>query len=78
MISESDKFYVAVPQDDAFGSGRVLGFSMGSLQEVLEEIALTLRMRRMQTCGSWGSCSRQWREQKQGSWEGKDLSLIEK
>ena len=22
--------------------------------------------------------SRQWREQKQGSWEGKDLSLIEK
>lgn len=42
MISESDKFYVAVPQDDAFGGGRVLGFNVGGLQEVSEEIALTL------------------------------------
>lgn len=41
MISESDKFYVAFPQDDAFGVG-VLGFSVGGLQEVSEEIALTL------------------------------------
>ena len=41
MISESDKFYVAFPQDDAFGGGRVLGFSVSGFQEVSEEIALT-------------------------------------
>ena len=35
MISESDKFYVAFPQDDAFGGGSVrlqCGWSSGGLR----------------------------------------------
>lgn len=42
MVLESDKFSVANPRDDTFGGGKELGFCVGGLQEVSEEITFTL------------------------------------